>query len=452
MKPKNTLLLFAVFLALLAAVLLFDSKEKKGEAASEKLVALKADSLEKIELKTQDKPIVFNREKDGTWMMTAPFNANTDTYEVDRLAEGFSDLKFTRIVETEPQDLKKYGIPDKEVTLHFKSKQAPVRILIGMENPLDKTYFAKRQDETRVVLLPNTINSLLEKSVFDFRKKDIFHFDTGDVKELEIKNKMRSWAVQKEKDDWWLESPVKALANKSKINTLLSSLSDLKAKSFTSENKTKAELKKHHLDSPDYQAFLTFPKNDRKIIFYLHKTDDTTFTSTSLSSKIISVENSILDDMDKKIEELRDKKIAHFFSWEADKIEVRSGGKKIGAAKDAEGNWILGTKNKAKGDKNKIEDLLRKVESLGAESFIDSPLDLKAYGLDSPETEIAVWSKESGSNSKKITILVGKKDENTKTVVVKNPHFNYLFKVKSAFLDTLPKTENDWVIKPPEKK
>jgi hypothetical protein len=90
------------------------------------------------------------------------------------------------------------------------------------------------------------------------------------------------------------------------------------------------------------------------------------------------------------------------------------------------------------------------VESLEAVEFIDSPPDLKAFGLAEPQAEVTVWTKEAEKESE-CAILVGSQDADKNRVVVKNPKFEYLFRVDAAFLDEFPKGVEDWQPLPPVK-
>ncbi|TET24213.1 MAG: DUF4340 domain-containing protein, partial [Candidatus Aminicenantes bacterium] len=243
MKFKTTIILFVIFLVLVAYIFLFESKSKNDEHAKEKLVALSSESVQKIIYKKEDETLEFQKNAEGEWLIIKPLEAKADKYEVNRLAEEFADLRIERVVDEEPAALEKYGILKKEICLYFKDKEPQVKILIGMENPLDNTFFAKRENETRVVLLSSSLKNLLEKSVFDFRQKDIFKFETDEAKSIKLSAKKNQWEALKKEEEWFLKKPVKALVKSSKINDILYSLSNLKAKEFVSEEKTKEEIK-----------------------------------------------------------------------------------------------------------------------------------------------------------------------------------------------------------------
>ncbi|MCK4263977.1 MAG: DUF4340 domain-containing protein, partial [Candidatus Aminicenantes bacterium] len=76
--------------------------------------------------------------------------------------------------------------------------------------------------------------------------------------------------------------------------------------------------------------------------------------------------------------------------------------------------------------------------------FIDPPLNLKDYGLESPQARVQIWVEEEEEKVKEITILIGSEDKEAKQMVLKNTRFEYLFKVDSAFLEEFPKDLKDW--------
>jgi len=448
MKFKTTLILFAVFVALLAFVLLFEEFKGKGEKDEEgKLVALSSDDVQKITLKRESDSITFEKigeDDKQEWVITEPLEAKADKYEVDRLADSFSDLKIERIVEEEPEDLEKYEIPKKEITLWFKDREKPVKILVGAENPLDNTLFAKREDESKVVLLSSYLKSTLEKSLFDFRLKDIFRFETDDVKNIKLRAKESQWEAEKKEDEWFLKKPVAALAKENKITGILNSLSGLKSKEFVSEEKNKEEVEQFGLGRPDYEVVLTMPVENQEVTFLLHKKDEKLYATTSLSSKIIEIEDSLLSELDEAVAELREKEVANFYSWEVSRLQLKRGEVDWVLVKDEDDNWKFESPVQEEADKSKVQTFLRKIESLAAEEFIDPPLNLKDYGLDEPQGEVKIWVKENEEKAKEITILLGAEDKEAKKVVVKNARLDYLFLLDSAFLEEFPSEIKDW--------
>lgn len=488
MKFKTTLILLLVFAGLLAFIFLFDVKNVGKEKPGDKLVDLSSDDLEEIHFKTEEETITFKKESEDTWLITEPIKAKADKNEVNRIADDFSSLKIDRVVEEEPEDLTKYGIPQKEISLKYKDKENPVKILVGSENPLDKKFFAKREGETRVVLISSTYKSLFDKKLFDFRDKRIFQFETDDVKDIKLSSGDIRWEAELVDEAWFLKTPVESLAEKSDITSLLSSLSDLSAKEFVSEEKTDEELKKLGLDAPGHTITLQMPSGNQEVTFFIQKEGDKLYATTTLSPKIIIIDDTILSKLEKNPQEMREKEVADFYSWEVNKVALEKEDLSLTVVEDdKKDEWHFDSAEGEEADKDTIEEFVRKIEALEAETFIDPPFDLKAFGLDPPEAKVTVWVKEDEDKSKEITVLIGKKltddmEENTKVkseskktdteakeeeekageevqeeveqkeetatkkefVIVKNARLNYLFKVDAGFLDLMPGKKDDW--------
>lgn len=443
MKTKTTLILFIIFIALLAFVYFYEIRGKGEKETEEKLVDRSSDDVEKIVFKKEEETIVFQKEGED-WLITSPLEAKADKYELNRLADDFSRLRIERVVEEQPENLEKYGIPKKEISLFFKGQEKPIKVLVGEENPLDSTYFAKREDETRVVLLPSHLKSLMEKELFDLRMKDIFRFETDEVKGIKLRAKEVEWRAVKKEDEWFLKKPVDALAESSKISDILYALSNLKAKEFISEEKKEEDIQKYGLDHPDYKITLEMPLENKEVTFSLHKKEDKLYATTSLSNKIITAEDPVLSDLERGPQELREKEVADFYSWEAEKLHLKRGDVDWILTKHEEDIWHFESPIKEEAAKEKIETFIRKIEGMEATEFIDPPLDLKDYGLDKPQAEVKIWVKEDGEIAKEITILIGAEDKEAKKTVVKNAQFDYLFLVDSSFLEEFPKELKDW--------
>jgi hypothetical protein len=451
MKFKSTLILLGIFILLFAAVYFFEFRDQGENGAEDRLISIDSDDIEKIIFKNVGQTIQFQKEGEE-WLITDPIKAKGDKYEVDRLAEDFSDLRIERVVEEEPSDLEKFGIPQKEIELFTKSQDIPLKIQIGMENPLDNTFFAKRADEQKVVLIPSSLKSLLEKNVFDFRQKDIFKFDSDQAKNVKLRAEDVQWEAEKVEDDWFLRKPVDALAQKNKINDILYALSNTKASAFVSEEKQEKEISGFGLDNPDYEIAIDFPTESRQVTFYFHKKEDKIHATSSMSTKILQVEDSILADLKKEPGDLRDKEIADFFTWEVNKLHIRKGEMSITLTKNEEENWLFEEPELQDANKEKIQEFLRRLEALEGEEFVDPPLNLADFGLDSPQAMVKIWIGKPEETPEEETIQIGNEDKDAKKVFVKNLRFAYVFKVDSSFLAEFPGQAADWKSLPDEEK
>ncbi|MGB8951736.1 MAG: DUF4340 domain-containing protein [Candidatus Aminicenantales bacterium] len=447
MKFRTTVILLAVFAALLTFVLIFEKKGKEKEnALEEKWLALNSEDVEKITFKKEAETLTFKKDEKGDWRIIEPMSIRADKYEVNRLVEDFSNLRIERVVEPEGADPARYQIPQKEVALWIKGTDQPMRILIGMENPLDNTFFAQKEGDPRIVLIPSSLKSTFEKNLFGFRQKDIFKFETQEVKTIQLRAKEIQWEAQKKEDEWFFEKPLPALARSSQMESLLDTLSNLKAKEFISEEKTAEDTKTYGLENPEYQVTLLMPLTNTEVTFLLHKDTEKTYVTTSLSSQIVVPESDVLSQLEKTADAFREKKVAVFNSWQAGRLWLKNGRLDLTAIKGENDQWRFNTAPKDAVDGSKVETFIRKMENLEAVEFIDPPKGLAEYGLDKPQAEVKIWSRDIGEKEKGkiIHILIGKEDTEKKQVVVKNSRFTYLFRVDSVFLEDFPKDLKDW--------
>lgn len=450
MKFKSTLILLAVFILLLVVVYFFEFRSR-GDGTEDMLVSQESEDIEKIIFKNGEQTIHFQREN-GEWLITEPVEAAADDSEVNRLANDFSNLRIERVVEEEPADLEKFGIPLKEVELFTKGQDPPVKIMIGLENPLDNTFFAKREGESRVVLISSSLKSLLENGVFEFRRKDIFKFDTDQAKDIKMRAPDAQWEAEKTEDDWYLKKPVESLAQKNKINDVLYSLSNLKATAFLSEKKEDTEMINYGLDVPDYEVVVDLPVENRQVTFYIREKDEKVYATSSASTKILQVEDSISTDLDIAADDLRDKEVVDFFTWEVKKIHITKGDMSLYLSKDEEENWQFEEPETQSANGEKVQSFLQKLESLEADEFLDPPIDLAGLGLETPRAEVKIWTGGEEDNLEEFVIQIGAEDIDSQKVIVKNERFPYAFRVDSTFLEDLPQQREDWMLQEEEKK
>ncbi|HMA53775.1 MAG TPA: DUF4340 domain-containing protein, partial [Acidobacteriota bacterium] len=196
----------------------------------------------------------------------------------------------------------------------------------------------------------------------------------------------------------------------------------------------------------------SLPAANQEIVFLLHKDGDNLYATTSQSLKIISFEGTLLADLDRKVDEMREKKLADFYAMDANRIALKRNGFEIAAVKEKSGEterWVLDDPARKEADRLKVEDFIRKIEGLEAAAFVDAPGPLAAYGLD-PGAEIRIRTKDAVGREKEIVLLVGREDATKKLVAVKDPALGYLFQVDPGFLLQWPQDKKDWTAAPPK--
>lgn len=442
MKWK-TLIILAVILALLIlAIFYVEKREEKKEKFKGKLLTYNSSEINKVELKRGSESIIFEK-KDDTWEITSPLKTKADKYTVERLVEDFSDLKIERKVEENARDLKKYGLePPYRILKIFKKDGNSMTVYLGIENPIDGALYAKKPEENIVYLIPSFLKSGLDKPLFDFRNKKILEFEKDKVNRIIWESEGKRWVAYKKEEEWFLEDPVKALADKGKIDDILYSITGVEAKSFAVENYKKEQLKDYGLENPKIKISIKEEKELNISIGVKEEKDKkNVYAMSNLSGIIAEVPETFLTEIDKKPEDIREKSVAVFWSFDVQKFSIIKDGKEYLFEKDKQDKWEMKKPEKKEMDGTKINDFLRKIEDIEAREFIDNPKSLKDYGLEKPNIQFKITTKEKGKE-KTIEIFTGK-EENDK-VYLMNRRLDYIFVVDNSFLKEIPKDFEDW--------
>ena len=452
MKGRTTLLLAAAFLALLAVVLFIDRKETGGtDAAEGKLADVVAENVEEITFKNASGKVILARTGSDDWTIREPLETPADPVEVSSLLYALSDLRIERTVEAENGDPQKYGIPAAEIGLKMKGSDPAVTILLGAENPVGGTFYARKDGDPRIVLLPSSLKSSLSKTFFDFRRKDVFRFDTGDVTRIEVSSGDIRWTARKDGEEWFLESPVAALAKETEISSLLDGLAGLRAAEFSVENKKAGDPAQAGLDRAEATVRLGFPSPRKDLIFAFQSVGGKTLATNSDSPLIVVPVVDPTADLKRTADAYRETRIAPFNSWEVAGLAVKSGGVNLDLARSDDGVWTFLAGGKGEADREKVNAFLQKIERIEADGFIDRPDPPSRYGLDKPRAEVTIRTKSPGeaATEKSVTLLVGAPDRDGKTVA-RNTRFDYLYKIDGTWLDDLPQKTADWMAIPSE--
>jgi hypothetical protein len=207
------------------------------------------------------------------------------------------------------------------------------------------------------------VKSSLAKKLFDLRSKEIIKFEPKEVQSIEFNSKDLAWKLIRKGDSWFLTSPVEALASASKVESILTNLSTLKAKDFLVEDKKPEDLKASGLDQPDYGLKLILT-GGQELTLSLRKKEEKVQATSSLLNHIAENDSQIITDLSTQASQLRGKKIAQFNSWEVTELNIKKGDKSFSAAKEKSGekekqeeNWysVNSSGQKELADGSKVE-------------------------------------------------------------------------------------------------
>ncbi len=158
MKPRTTLLLVGVFLALLAYVYFSEMRRPQASDATTTptpapIVNVVADQVLGIKISGGGKETRLSRPAGGDWKLEAPAPGPADATRVSEFLGRVATLNPTRSLG-DVGPLEDYGLaqPAMEITLTLADGSAQV-LDIGAENPQQTAYYARVQGQTGVHLV-----------------------------------------------------------------------------------------------------------------------------------------------------------------------------------------------------------------------------------------------------------------------------------------------------------
>jgi hypothetical protein len=235
------------------------------------LIKIARDKVDGVEVDVSGKPIQF--AKDGSdWKITKPIAARADFSSVEGLVGKIETAQMKSIVteQASPADLKTYGLDKPDVTVTINEGSARAVVEVGGKAAEDAVYARDASKGSVVVTLDKSVADDLKKSADDYRRKDVFEFRAFNATRVEFTRGSQTITLERVKgqgnnaqDSWRRVGPNPADADKSKVESLLAGLADMRATSFTDATA------KTGLDKPAMTVLVKFEdgKKEERVSF-----------------------------------------------------------------------------------------------------------------------------------------------------------------------------------------
>lgn len=255
------------------------------------------------------------KKGDDGWQLASGDRADETT--VNRLLSTLRNLRANRF-DTDtigPGDAARYGFdqPAGEVVL-TSNDGVRVTVTFGQTEEDGVTrHWARRADATFVAEINSLALDDLKVSDFDLRDKSVLRFENDQVHALRMTVGGETFTVQRTKtgddpgDAWSFEGG--GATKKWKVNSLLTTLRNLKAAAFTEQHAR--DLAKYGLDAPTKTVTL-LGEGGQEIGTLLvgQESDDKVYVKTAASNRVMEVEKSRLSELPSKREDLADETTA----------------------------------------------------------------------------------------------------------------------------------------------
>ena len=373
MRGLTSTIVLVVVLAGLGGYIYFVDSERPagGLEEKDKVFAVEAEQLEEITV-TSDGETTTLQKTDGVWKITAPVAVDADANEVAGLTSAITGLEVSRVVAETAENLADYGLAEPRIKVAFKAAGGTSGELhIGDKTPTQSDMYAVKSGENRVLLVPAFQETSLAKDTFALRDKRILQFERDKVDTVEIAVPgAPDVQVARDGTEWIVKAPIQTRGDYSAIEALLTRLATGSMTEIIDPNSPQS----FGLDSPT--AVVTVGAGSTRAALELGaESDGKLYARDRARQLIFAVDPSLAADVKKTADDLRDKDLFEFRSFNAQRVRLIRGKEQFefqkvaGSGEDAD-KWQRVIDGKTTDvDLTEMEDLLTKLTALRAQSF-----------------------------------------------------------------------------------
>jgi len=279
------------------------------------------------------------------------------------------------------------------------------------------------------------------KTAADKEAKRLFRVAGESLDAVELHPKGQKSIVLKKEDRWKILEPVRAEADRTAVDDLVSTLGKLEsereviaaAQDLTPYGLADPSLKVRFHSQETWLELLVGDKNPAGSGYYVKKGD---------RPEVFLIAHSDWGPLSRGVNDLRRKQL---FTFEAEKIVglrlAWQDGSIVDVKKqDKPPGWEIAGEPRVSVKESKVQNAVEQVQWLRARDFPrEGRWDLKAHGLDSPFLRVDLDLGEGRT----VFLLVGQKDKEAKRVPAYSSELGAVAWIEASLLNELPKTPRD---------
>jgi hypothetical protein len=404
---RSTLALLAVLIGLGGYIYFVSSKPSGSDDARDKLFdSLEAGKVQELKVKSESGEVTALRKEGGAWTITSPIAVPAAEGDATGIANALADIAVTRVVEENPTDVKAFGLEPARIEVEFKTEDGKSgRLFIGDKTATGGNLYVRRDDEKRLLLIPQYHESALNRNTFDLRDKTIVKFDRTKVDRVEVELAGGGPAFTKTGSDWTMTRPVAARADYSAVEGLIGHVESAQMKRVVSAAPTPAELKTYGFDKPQATINLHLGSATATLVIGGKSDDTSVYARDSARPDVFTIDSAAAADFNKPADDYRKKELFDFRAFNATRVEISRGGQAVVfervKAKDDKSpdTWRRVSPNPGDPDREKVEALLAGMADIRATSFVASKAKT---GLDAPAMTV-VAKFDEGKKEERVT-------------------------------------------------
>ena len=275
----------------------------------------------------------------------------------------------------------------------------------------------------------------------------VVEFERDKISAITIKNAGTTIELRKSKEGAWLmEKPLQDHADTMAVSQLFTTAEGLRSEALASDEKgaSKDQLKEFGLANSEMRV--VFGGGARPVEVLLGKdaaVEGRLYARVEGSNTVHVIGHDLKAQLMKKADEFRDHRLTDIVTTQVGKLAVKTAAGEIELAKKDQ-HWSLARPLKARGDDQKINDLIAQVANAQVSSFAADAANLTAYGLQEPRGTVALFTE--GSEQPAVLQIGGDVEKEKDKIYVKLSTRDAVCvvpKTIAALLDTKPNDLRD---------
>lgn len=408
-----------------------DSEVKASADAAPKILSLNEADITGLRIERKDQPAVdLSRSASGVWQITAPQALAADQDSVSTLLSTLSALNSQRLLEEKASDVAGYGLanPPLEVDVTLRDNKTQ-KLLVGEQTAVGDAYYVMLAGDPRLFTIAGYSKTSLDKSLNDLRDRRLLTADFDKVSQIELINlnpkSKQDITLAREKDAWQILKPQPYRADPSPVQDLIRNLQDAKLEPPAETQAAKPLDAAFRAATPVATVKISGASGPQE--FEVRKDKSDYYAKSSVVSGIYKVPPSLASNLDKTLDNFRNKKIFDFSYEDPNKVEVHDGSKSYFLTRSGTDWW--GPDGK-KLDESTVEGLVSKLRDLSADKFPDTVFT-------APTIQITVTSRD-GKLVEKVSLA-----KNGESYVAKRENEPELYQVSATSVNDLEKAATD---------
>jgi hypothetical protein len=263
------------------------------------ILKIDRDKTDRLEIQSADHTVKLARQG-GDWKIAAPVDARADFGAIEGILGRLNSAPMKSIASpnADAAALKEYGLDKPDATVRVGAGSAEAGLAIG-KAAAEGTVYARDLSRPMVFTVEKALADDLKKSPDDFRVKDLFDSRSFNTTRVDITYKGQTLAFEKAKDNWKQVAPSNKAADTTKVEALLTALTNTRATGFVDK------IAGTGLDAPELTVTVKYEDGQKqeKVAFARKGTD--VHAQRQGDASAAKIDASQLDAMEKALDALK---------------------------------------------------------------------------------------------------------------------------------------------------